>query len=143
MQAILATLVILTPLILSSICGAVCSMSSDAGGAVKVRPPALVFGIVWPVLFLGLGVALLRSEHKWPLILLAGLLPLWQLLYSKNCGNNKKAAAWLLIVCVMAALIALAYAAAHHDHASVVALGALTAWLIFAEQMAVLEVQAS
>jgi len=137
----LATLIILLPLAISTICTLVCPMSKDAGDAVKVRPPPVVFSVIWPILFLGLGFALLRAEHKWPIVLLAGLLPIWQLTYAKTCADKKKEAAWLLIVCIAVGLIALAFASAHHDHVSILALAALVAWMIFAQQMSTLELQ--
>lgn len=141
MDWLVAALVVPLPLALSSICSAVCPMSKAAADGVKATPPPAAFAVVWPILFLGLGLALLRAGQKWPLVLLVCLLPLWQLLYSRRCGSKPRGAAWLLVACVASGLIGLGFAAAQRDHVSVVALAALVAWLIFAQQLLALELQ--
>lgn len=135
--------VVLLPTAISTVCGAVCPMRRDAGGAVRARPPSWAFGVVWPLLFLGLGFVLLTCENKWPALALTILLPLWQLVYAKGCGDAPRTAAWLLVACAAVALIGLAYAATYREHVGIVVLGALAAWLLFAQQLAVLDLQLS
>jgi len=118
-----------------------CPVSKTAGDVVKVRPPPAAFGVIWPLLFLGLGVAFYRLECKWPILVLAVMLAIWQVLYSDKCGGDKKRACWSLLLCVFLGLVALAFAACEHDATSIICLSALLAWLMFAQQMNVVEVQ--
>jgi len=120
-----------------------CPVDKKAGAIVKVRPPPTVFGVVWPLLFAGLGVAFYRLECKWPILILSVLLAMWQVLYSSKCGGDKKKACWCLLACSFLGLVALSFAACERDGVSVVALSALLAWLLFAQQMNVIEVQMS
>jgi len=138
---VLAALVVLLPSGLSLVASSVCPMAKESGSPVRARPPALAFGILWPLLFLGLGLALLRADTKWPVLALVALLPLWQVLYVKSCGDNRRAAAWLLIACVAFGVIGLCFATVQRDRWSIVALGALLAWLVFAQQLAMLDLQ--
>lgn len=135
-------LVVLTPMLPSLAASALCPMSDEAGDLVAARPPPRAFAVVWPLLFLGLGVALWRMERKTPVLFLAVLLAAWQTLYSTRCGHNKRAACWLLPLCVAATLFALFCAACQQDCVSGAALSALLAWLLFAQNLAVVELQA-
>ena len=43
---------------------AICSVGKDAGKNVKFRPPAWFFGVIWPILFLLLGISLMLSMRR-------------------------------------------------------------------------------
>lgn len=129
------------PALPTAVVMAFCPVPTSAGQAVAVRPPALAFSIVWPILFAGLGVALVRAEVKWPILLLSLGLAGWQLVYSEKCGGNKRHACWALAGCVFLGLIAFGQAACDADLVSITATAALLAWLFFAQLMGALEVQ--
>jgi tryptophan-rich sensory protein len=120
-----------------------CPVSKGAGDVVKARPPPWVFGTVWPLLFLGMGVSLLRLDCKWPIMVTAVILALWQIVYSPRCGGNKTLACWILLLCTAAAIAALSFAVCESDAVSIACLSALVGWLIFAQLLNVLEVQLS
>ena len=118
-----------------------CPVDKAAGSIVKVRPPPIVFGIVWPLLFIGLGVAFCRLERKWPILILSALLAVWQVIYSDTCCDDKKKACWCLLACCFVGFVALSFSVVENDAASIVSLSAMIAWLVFAQQMNALEVQ--
>ena len=120
-----------------------CPVDQKAGSVVKFRPPPVVFSIVWPLLFVGLGIAFYRLDNKWPILILSVLLAMWQVLYSSKCGGNKKRACWCLLTCCFVGFVALAFAICESDAVSIIALSALLAWLLFAQQMNTAEVQLS
>jgi hypothetical protein len=68
---------------------------------------------------------------------------MWQGLYSSRCGGNKKKACWCLLANCFVGFVALSFAIRESDAASIVALSALLAWLLFAQQMNATEVQMS
>jgi tryptophan-rich sensory protein len=139
----LSVLVVLSPLVLSGLVASACPMTADAGRKVAARPPAWAFSVVWPLLFLGLGVALLRAGCRWPSAALVVLLAAWQATYSGRCLRNPRASTWLLVPIGACALAALGFAAVDGDRVSIAALSALTAWLAFAGALAVVELQVS
>jgi len=131
------------PALPTALTALVCPVSKTAGATVKARPPPWVFGLIWPLLFLGLGVALWRLQRKWPVLLVSLLLALWPLASSERCGRSPRLACWALLPCVAATLLALALAAPEADAPSLAALSALLAWLLFAQVLAALEAQAA
>tara|TARA_B100001093_G_scaffold520056_1_gene612332 strand:+ start:2165 stop:2575 length:411 start_codon:yes stop_codon:yes gene_type:complete len=96
-------LIILAPLLISFSVSSVCSPSKNAGMSVKFRPPAFVFGIVWPILYLLLGVAWVKSkQYSLYYITLICLLNLWLVVYS--CYNNKKAGIYIILLSILSLL---------------------------------------
>jgi tryptophan-rich sensory protein len=120
-----------------------CPVDQKAGSVVKFRPPPVIFSIMWPLLFVGLGVAFYRLDNKWPILILSVLLAMWQVLYSSKCGGNKKRACWCLLACCFVGFVALSFGICESDAVSIVALSALLAWLHFAQQINSAEVQLS
>ena len=80
-----------------------CKPSKNAGAIVKFRPPAWVFGIVWPILYILLGLAWINSKQLslfyWILII---LLDLWLYIYS--CKNNKIGGVFIIFLSILALL---------------------------------------
>jgi hypothetical protein len=141
LSALKTVAVLCIPALPTAIAMGACPLDERAGSAVKARPPPEVFGVVWPLLFLGLGVALCRLQCKWPIVALSALLALWQALYSSECCEDKLKACWCLLACCFVGLVALSFSASEGDSVSTVALSGLVAWLVFAQQMNMLEVQ--
>ena len=126
------------PTLLASVA---CPLTPEAGRAVVARPPPIAFAVAWPLLFVGLGLCLCRLECKWPVVVVSLCLGFWQLIYSQQCGANARQACWSLVLCSFAAIMALAMATREGDAVSIVSLAALVAWLLFAQQLNLLEVQ--
>lgn len=134
-------LLLCAPALPTLLASAGCPLTSEAGRVVRARPPPGAFALIWPLLFVGLGLSLCRLECKWPVIFVSLCLGLWQLVYSPRCGADPRRASWSLALCVFAALLALAMATREGEVTSMVSLAALVAWLLFAQQLNILEVQ--
>lgn len=122
----------------SALCGGV---PKTEGEIQPQRPPPYVFGIVWPVLYLLLGLSWAQAASSsvwWPCAnrcaadllhgVCTGLLVLWLLVFS--CGKNKKAGIYV-IACALACVTACMALADGHT-LSVLALVPLWAWLFIA-----------
>ena len=128
-------LIILVPLITGYITTAVCKMSSDAGSSVSFRPPAAVFGIIWPILYLLLGYSWYRSldcSIYYSLLVLS--LCSWLVIYS--CLNNKGLAIFNLLICVVLSLMVYTCASKVSKYTIVPLIG----WLLFALLLNMFEV---
>ena len=49
------------PMLIGYIVSYKCKMGKDSGKTVKFRPPGYVFGIVWPILYILLGLSWINS----------------------------------------------------------------------------------
>ena len=112
---------ILIPIVSGYYTASICKSGPDDGKTVKFRPPPAVFGIVWPILYLMIGLAWFRARTVPENILLFGkskrifvdvffvsliiCLNAWLYTYSSSCLGNKKQAVWVLGLCVMFALL--------------------------------------
>tara|TARA_Y100000389_G_scaffold203017_1_gene250119 strand:- start:31 stop:489 length:459 start_codon:yes stop_codon:yes gene_type:complete len=127
---------------------AFCNLGKSAGAGVKFRPPAWAFGLIWAILFILFGLSwaiALRSvskEEKYKRILvlvLYGLttllLGIWIIVY--GCMGNKKAASWVLILVIAAAVASFAQGCV----ISKTLISPLIAWALFALIMNTTEVQ--
>lgn len=103
-----------------------------SGATVPFRPPPAVFRVVWPILFLLLGVAWATAPRRVPAMAayasLVLLLGAWPLAYRKD----RRAALYVLVASIAAALAALAL------HPTPL-LAPLLAWLLFAQTLAAAE----
>ena len=79
---------------------------SKSGTTIKFRPPGYVFGIVWPILYILLGLSWINSEYKKDKIIdglyfvLSTLLALWIVVYS--CYKSKKGALSIMLLSILA-----------------------------------------
>jgi len=82
-----------------------CKMSKSRT-TIKFRPPGYVFGIVWPILYILLGLSWINSEYKKDIIIdglyfvLSTLLALWIVVYS--CYKSKKGALSIMLLSILA-----------------------------------------
>lgn len=113
--------------ILELVCKASTKMK-NAGNNVKFRPPGWVFGVIWPVLYLLLGFALVQVKNSVTYIVVLSLLLAsfisWIYLYS--C-KSKKAAIFNLLVSLMLGIMLFSYSQSVGFLVS-----PLIGWLIFA-----------
>ncbi len=114
-------------------------IGNQAGENVSFRPPAIVFSIVWPILYILLGLSWYFSRQKKPLlsdifyISLIIFLSLWIVIYS----NNKKNAIYILLLSIVFALLSYTVA----DLKGKLLITPLIVWLIFATILNIFEVQ--
>ena len=112
-----------------------CPMTKEAGKNINARPPAYVFGIVWPILYLLLGyswVMLHEKKHSntdmiYALNLILGAL--WIFTYS--CNKNKKIALFILLAMVLASLYLIFHSFELNPNITYL-VAPYTVWLLFA-----------
>lgn len=120
-----------------------CPIKKDAGENVKFKPPAVIFRIVWIILFLMLGISFMLSmkinKNKFLTLSLyiCLILSLVVWLYLYGCKNNKKLASWILILSIGVSLSCFAIS----ENKIKILLSPLIAWSIFALLMNTTEVQ--
>ncbi len=123
-----------TPLVTGYTASAICGVPRDAGSVLPQRPPAYVFRIIWPVLYLLLGFSWSVSKTVGVVDALhgvcTGLLVLWLLMYS--CANKKQASMYVIATTLAVIMACMALAAANGNPVSVIALTPLWAWLFVA-----------
>lgn len=126
---------VLVPLISGLLTTFFFPVGPNSGINVKFRPPAFIFGIVWPILYIFMGLAwnlsLDETNYYW---VLNTFLCLWSIVYSKN----KTAATWVLLSCLIVNLCTILVSS--NIHAKLL-LSPLFGWLIFALLMNTTEVQ--
>jgi len=125
------------PLVTGYAAGALCPVGESAAAAIPARPPGWVFSVVWPLLYIAMGVAWVRSRGTDPIIdvlfgLLTLLLVLWQYLY--GCQGKQRQALYVLVAGIAAALATLVYAA-QRERSAAYLLAPLVAWLVFATML--------
>jgi len=130
--------IILLPAILGYMTSIFCGPTKDAGNTVKFRPPGWVFGIVWPILYIMIGVAWSRSMEHTPLfILLQLLLNGW--LISYGCMKNKVYSLYILYLSIVNVLHIIVSIKSSNRYLLV----PLFVWLNFAALISSHEVQSS
>ena len=91
---------LLLPMISGYAMSIFCGPSKSAGSLVKFRPPAWVFGVVWPILYLLLGFAWIKSkEFSILYFILITLLNSWLIVY--GCQKNKKLAIYIILLSIL------------------------------------------
>lgn len=133
------------PIILPSLLGygtaMFCKVNKDSGATVSLRPPSIVFSIVWPILYLMLGFSWFYARQNKNITAdifcttLILLLSIWLIVYS--CKNNKKMAIYVLVLSVIVSL----FACISGNFQSRILILPLIAWLIFATILNIMEVR--
>jgi tryptophan-rich sensory protein len=86
-----------------------CGVNKDSGKIVKFRPPPIVFSIVWPILYLLLGISWLLARNQPNSIFVDAIylslnliLCLW--LYVYSCRKDKKNAIYVIVLSIIFAM---------------------------------------
>ncbi len=101
-------IIIFIPLLLSFLISFLCPMSRDSGASIKARPPGIVFGIVWPVLYIMIGLSWYYAKTEYTSVIsimfMINLMLnyLWVYLYS--CRGNKLYALWDIVLMIVSTL---------------------------------------
>ena len=90
------------PMILGYATSKKCPVGSSAGAKINARPPAFVFGIVWPILYMCLGYVWTVTKNSDKLFFINTLLgSLW--IYFFGCLKNKKYALYTILFMLLCA----------------------------------------
>jgi tryptophan-rich sensory protein len=127
-------IIFLLPSILSFLVSKICPVGNQSGVIIPARPPPIVFGVVWTILygFIGLAWVLSRRccEKKFInvlYIILIGLLNLWVINY--GCNKDSKSALYVMPFCILVTMILIMY---QGNTISSYLLLPLLVWLFFA-----------
>ena len=122
----------------------ICKIGTDSGKNVLFRPPSCVFSVVWPILFLLLGISCAvaannAASNKVLVIttytIVSLLLGCWIVVY--GCVKSKKGSSWVLVLVIASELASFAQG----SDVSKVMLAPLIAWSLFALIMNTTETQ--
>ena len=92
------------PMVAGFVVSKFCKMEKS-GVTVKFRPPGYVFGIVWPILYILLGLSWINSNpssnKKVELLyfVLSSLLAYWIVVYA--CQKNKRNAVFIMLALIL------------------------------------------
>ena len=123
-------LIFFIPMLSGFLTSSVCTIGKGSGSTVKSRPPSYVFGIVWSILYILIGISWVESRKNlkkfvvdFLYILLILFLCLWIFLY--GCKKNKKLAMYTILFSIMINIFILIYSKSYY-------LVPLLIWLLFA-----------
>ena len=130
------------PMIAGFVVSKFCKMERS-GVNVKFRPPPFVFGIVWPILYILLGLSWINSNPDKNMNLevmffvLSSLLAYWIVVYA--CQKNKKNAIFVMLAIVLN----IALLMVQIPKKSQLYLVPLAVWIFFAMLLSTTELQNS
>ncbi len=98
------TVLIILPALLGYTTNAICNTPSTAGINVKIRPPPWVFKIMWPILYILIGISwFLNKNISTNFIILILLLSSWSVIY--NCVKIKELALFIIILSIISSIV--------------------------------------
>lgn len=108
----------------------------------KAQPPGWVFGVVWPVLYLAIGIAWMLSRRNSKirrivdLVFIVNLVCINAWIWLYGCKQSKEKALWTFIPSIATAIMAMmvVYEATGSSWPAIL-LAPYVAWLIFASQL--------
>ena len=130
------------PMIAGFVVSKFCKMERS-GVNVKFRPPPYVFGIVWPILYILLGLSWINSKPDKNMNIeimfftLSSLLAYWVVVYA--CQKNKKNAVFVML----AIILNIALLMVQIPKKSQLYLVPLAVWIFFAMLLSTTELQNS
>ena len=130
------------PMIAGFVVSKFCKMERS-GVNVKFRPPPYVFGIVWPILYILLGLSWINSNPDKNMNIeimfftLSSLLAYWVVVYA--CQKNKKNAVFVML----AIILNIALLMVQIPKKSQLYLVPLAVWIFFAMLLSTTELQNS
>jgi tryptophan-rich sensory protein len=113
---IIDIIIVLIPALSGFLTSRICNVGNEAGVEVKARPPPIVFGIVWSILYVLIGISWMllrncncknRNVVDILYITLIILLNSWVVMY--GCKKNKKYALYVLPISILCNLILVMY----------------------------------
>ena len=131
---------LILPMFLGYIMFYFCKMD-NAGSNVKFRPPKFIFSILWPILYILLGLSWIYSIEKYDIkieilyLVLLELLTKWIYVYS--CMNSKQWGVYILLLILLILTILMILVPIQ----SKLLLSPLLIWIFFATLISTSEIQ--
>lgn len=131
-------LIIFIPLLFSFVISFLCPMSRDSGASIMARPPGFVFGIVWPILYIMVGLSWYYAKTEYTSVISIMFMInlmfnyLWVYLYS--CRGNKLYALWDIILMIISTLGLIIYLTKINIISSMLLIPYF-GWLLFASML--------
>ena len=120
-------------MVASYIASSFCHIGRDSGASVRARPPAWVFGVVWPILYVLIGLSWVRLRKTMYgdilLVLNVAILVEWLVVY--GCLNQRKWALYTIVAGFGLALTTMVYAMTK-DPISGFMLAPYVTWMLYA-----------
>ena len=123
----------------------VCPNVGQTRAPIKAQPPGWVFGVVWPLLYLSIGLAWMLSRkvgnyaRTADIIFVTNMICINAWIWFYGCKKQKDVALWTFIPSIATALIALIFVyhvtSAKHGWWPAALLAPYIAWLMFASQL--------
>lgn len=120
---------IVTPAIVGYTCVLLCPVGKTSGETQIQRPPAVVFGIIWPILYILIGFSWHKSNENAIFCALTIFLGLWIITY--GCVKNKKISLYILAVIVALTATAISLCSVS-DKIAAYAMTPVLAWTLIA-----------
>ena len=104
---------IIVPLLFSVISSYICKLDKNTGQNVKFRPPPYLFGIIWGILYVCIGISWYNAVNHSNNILLTNtlyisiIISLFSWIYIYECMAKKKEASWFFIIIITLVLFSL------------------------------------
>lgn len=134
---------LLLPAVTGYITSFACHVGKDAGSKITARPPSWVFGVVWPILYIFLGLVWVILRKTDPLIIdilmsitIIGLVS-WIVIY--GCMKKKRMALYVLLGILISGLMIFGYAWNKNKTAGML-ITPFLAWIVFATMLNYTEV---
>ncbi len=137
---------IFIPMILGAIASAMCQIPKEAGKSVRFRPPGWVFSIVWPLLYIMVGISWYISAKSTKFhnalidscfAILNVILCSWIIVY--GCVNNKIIGVYIIAASILMCILTMIVI--HHNKLALGLLAPLLVWLMFALLLNAFETQ--
>ena len=121
----------LTPIVTGFLASGICPVKDRDEDRQSFRPPGIVFSVIWPILYILLGIswAIANRQNKLNNIsygILNTLLVAWIIVY--GCVGSKQAALYILLLSIVMAIVSGMVGTLR----SRILVAPLIAWLIFA-----------
>lgn len=135
-------ILIIVPILFGLLLSRICPISPSSAKNIKITPPSYVFGFVWPLLYLMIGISWYYtnslSNNKYlniPYLILLLLLLSWVIIYS--CKDNKVNGVYVLFLTMLTIIITMILGNTY----SRLFLSPFLVWILLATFINILEVE--
>lgn len=134
-------ILLFTPMITGFVTSMIWKVGSSAGANIPARPPPAVFGIVWPILYILMGLAWIRlrddKENKLYVDIMFSIITFLLCLWIVTYYYSKRGGLYVILFCYLAVLLTIVY---NNKNKNSMLIVPLLVWLMFATMLNYTEV---